>query len=74
MACRNVLLYLTAAAARTVLGRLHAALRPGGMLLVGPIEEPLTAGLPFERLVEDGATVLRRPGAAHGAGRGGASA
>jgi chemotaxis protein methyltransferase CheR len=64
VACRNVLLYFKPAAARTVLGRLHAALRPGGMLLVGPIEEPLTAGLPFERLEGTGATVLRRPGAA----------
>lgn len=73
VACRNVLLYFKPAAARAVLGRLHASLRPGGLLLVGPIEEPLTAGLPFERLAGTEATVLRRPGAARGVGRGAAS-
>jgi chemotaxis protein methyltransferase CheR len=73
VACRNVLLYFKPDAARAVLGRLHGALRPGGLLLVGPIEEPLTAGLPFERLDGTGATLLRRPVADRGASRGAAS-
>ncbi len=74
VACRNVLLYFKPAAARTVLGRLHAALRPGGLLLVGPIEEPLTTGLPFERLAGTEATLLRRPAVARCAVWGGAPA
>jgi chemotaxis protein methyltransferase CheR len=59
--CRNVLLYFRPEMARALLARLHAALRPGGLLLVGPVEEPLAAGLPFERLDEPGSGLLRRP-------------
>jgi chemotaxis protein methyltransferase CheR len=59
--CRNVLLYFRPEAARALLVRLHAALRPGGLLLVGPVEEPLAAGLPFDRLDEPGSGLLRRP-------------
>ena len=69
--CRNVLLYFKPEAARALLGRLHGALRPGGLLLVGPIEEPLAAGLPFERLEEPGSGLLRRPATPCAAGRGG---
>ncbi len=65
--CRNVLLYFRPDQARALLGRLHAALRPGGLLLVGPVEEPLAAGLPFERLEGAGATLLRRPADGGGA-------
>ena len=59
--CRNVLLYFRPEAARALFGRLHAALRPGGLLLVGPIEESLAAGLAFDRLDEPGSGLLRRP-------------
>jgi chemotaxis protein methyltransferase CheR len=68
--CRNVLLYFKAEAARSLLGRLHAALRPGGLLLVGPVEEPLAAGLPFERIGEPGTGLLRRPASPRQARRG----
>jgi len=61
--CRNVLIYFEPAAARAAMARLHAALRPGGLLVVGPLEEPLLAGLGLERVEGAGATVLRRPGA-----------
>jgi chemotaxis protein methyltransferase CheR len=59
--CRNVLLYFRPAPARALLQRLHGALAPGGLLLVGPVEEPLAAGLPFERVGEPGSGLLRRP-------------
>jgi chemotaxis protein methyltransferase CheR len=58
--CRNVLLYFKPAPARALLERLHAALAPGGLLLVGPVEEPLASGLPFERVGEPGSGLLRR--------------
>jgi chemotaxis protein methyltransferase CheR len=38
VACRNVLIYLTAEAGRRVQEGLHAALRPGGCLLLGPTD------------------------------------
>ncbi len=59
--CRNVLIYFSAATAAAVLARLVAALRPGGWLVVGPVETPLLAGLRVERIEEAGATLLRRP-------------
>ena len=62
--CRNVLLYFKPALARALLERLHGALAPGGLLLVGPVEEPLAAGLPFERVGEPGGGLLRRHAAA----------
>lgn len=66
--CRNVLIYFSPATAAAVLARLVEALRPGGWLLVGPVETPLLAGLPVERHEEDGATLLRRPVAGGRAG------
>ncbi|HEU5059296.1 MAG TPA: chemotaxis protein CheB, partial [Kofleriaceae bacterium] len=38
VSCRNVLIYLTDAAQRATLALLHAALRPGGLLLLGRAE------------------------------------
>ena len=38
--CRNVLIYLTEPAREAVLARLVAALRPGGVLLLGPTDRP----------------------------------
>ena len=59
--CRNVLIYFSAATAAAVLARLVSALRPGGYLVVGPVEAPLLAGLPVERLEDQGAILARRP-------------
>jgi chemotaxis protein methyltransferase CheR len=59
--CRNVLIYFSPATAAAVLGKLVEALRPGGWLVVGPVETPLLAGLPVERHDLPGATLLRRP-------------
>jgi chemotaxis protein methyltransferase CheR len=59
--CRNVLIYFSAATAAAVAARLVEALRPGGWLVVGPVETPLLAGLPVDRHEAPGATLLRRP-------------
>lgn len=59
--CRNVLIYFSPANAAAVLARLVEAVRPGGWLVVGPVETPLLAGLPVERHEAAGATLLRRP-------------
>jgi chemotaxis protein methyltransferase CheR len=64
--CRNVLLYFRQATAAGVLRRLAEAVRPGGMLLLGPVEEPAAAALGFERVEVPGAVLWRRPG--HGGG------
>jgi chemotaxis protein methyltransferase CheR len=68
--CRNVLVYFTAQTAAAVLTRLADALRPGGWLLVGPLEVALAAPGALDRLEVQGATLLRRPeGARRGAAR-----
>ncbi len=59
--CRNVLIYFTPETAASVLYRLVAALVPGGLLVLGPVELPLARGLELEWLEEGGATLLRRP-------------
>jgi chemotaxis protein methyltransferase CheR len=58
--CRNVLIYFTAPTAVAVVERLASALRPGGLLVLGPVETPLAAELPLERIEVSGATVHRR--------------
>jgi chemotaxis protein methyltransferase CheR len=58
--CRNVLIYFEQEEAVATLGRLAAALRPGGLLLLGPVELPLALGLGLEFLEEGGATLLGR--------------
>ncbi|BDG04068.1 CheR family methyltransferase [Anaeromyxobacter oryzae] len=60
--CRNVLIYFEAPVAADVLRRLVAALRPGGALVLGPVELPLAAPLPLEPLEVGAATLLVRPG------------
>ncbi len=53
--CRNVLLYFTADAAAAVFHAMHAAVRPGGVLFVGPFDHrPAMAGWSEERLGEVG--------------------
>jgi chemotaxis protein methyltransferase CheR len=58
--CRNVLIYFEPPTAVAVLDRLVEALKPGGWLLLGPVELPIAAALGLERVDEDGATLLRR--------------
>lgn len=59
--CRNVLIYFEPATAAAVLYRLLSAVRPGGLLLLGPVELPLASALPVEWVEEGGATLVRRP-------------
>lgn len=59
--CRNVLIYFEPAVAAAVLYRLAAALRPGGWLVLGPVELPLAAALSLEWVEDGGATLLRKP-------------
>ncbi len=57
--CRNVLMYFDSRTAGDVLRRLVAAVRPGGLLVLGPTEIPLAASLAMESLEIGGATLLR---------------
>jgi chemotaxis protein methyltransferase CheR len=59
--CRNVLIYFEPETAAAVIDRLVAALVPGGLLVLGPVELPLAGALDLEWLDEHGATLLRRP-------------
>jgi chemotaxis protein methyltransferase CheR len=60
--CRNVLIYFAPETAAAVLYRLVGALRPGGILALGPVELPLARAIELEWLQDGGATLLRRPG------------
>lgn len=59
--CRNVLIYFDPTAAVSVMYRLANAVRPGGVLVLGPVELPLAVALHFEWFEAAGATLLRRP-------------
>jgi chemotaxis protein methyltransferase CheR len=59
--CRNVLIYFDPSVAAEVLVRLVPVLRPGGLLLLGPVELPIAAAIAVEWVDEGGATLLRRP-------------
>ena len=59
--CRNVLIYFTSEAALEVAGRLLSSVRPGGLLLLGPVESAIADGLDTERIESGGATLYRRP-------------
>jgi chemotaxis protein methyltransferase CheR len=59
--CRNVLLYFRPATAERVVRTLAGAVRPGGLLVLGPIEEPLGAMLGLEQVDAAGAALWRRP-------------
>jgi len=59
--CRNVLIYFSPETAARVLHKLHDALRPGGLLVIGPVEIPLAATLDLEWIDCEGATLLRKP-------------
>lgn len=58
--CRNVVIYFEPEVARAVLARLAAALAPGGILLLGPVDLPLATGLGLHFVEEGGATLLVR--------------
>ncbi len=60
--CRNVLIYFNPGQARRAAAALLEAVRPGGLLVLGPVELPAAEGLPVEWVEQDGATVLRRTG------------
>jgi len=60
--CRNVLIYFEPVVAAGVLRRLADALRPGGALVLGPVELPLAAAVPLDWVEREGATLLVRPG------------
>jgi chemotaxis protein methyltransferase CheR len=59
--CRNVLIYFEPHVAAEVLYRLVSALRPGGWLVLGPVELALASPLALEWVDEAGGTLLRRP-------------
>jgi chemotaxis protein methyltransferase CheR len=59
--CRNVLIYFDAGSAAAALRRLAEALRPGGALVLGPVELPLASGLGLRVVDDGGATLLVRP-------------
>jgi len=62
--CRNVLIYFDPPTAAEVAARLLGAVRPGGFLVLGPVELPFADGIGAERIEGGGATVLQRPGGA----------
>jgi chemotaxis protein methyltransferase CheR len=57
--CRNVLVYLTAAARRTALDTLAGAIAPGGFLLLGPTDAAPPADM-FDAIWSDGPVIYRR--------------
>ncbi len=59
--CRNVLIYFDPTAAAGVLYRLAGALKPGGVLVLGPVELPIASAIDLEWVEDRGATLLRRP-------------
>jgi chemotaxis protein methyltransferase CheR len=62
--CRNVHIYFTPVTAQQVVEKLVTGLRPGGALVLGPVETPLASDLPLERLELENATVFRVRGGA----------
>jgi chemotaxis protein methyltransferase CheR len=59
--CRNVLIYFRPQAAATVVAKLFSAVRPGGVLLLGPVETPVAQDLAAQRIELGAATLLRKP-------------
>jgi len=59
--CRNVLIYFEPALAAEVLYKLLAATRPGGVLVLGPVELPLAQQIEVEWVDVAGTSILRRP-------------
>lgn len=72
--CRNVLIYMDTAAKTAALGVLAAAVKPGGLLLLGPGDaappvDPVALG--FRALFRDGAGLFVKGGAGGGGAGGG---
>jgi len=63
VACRNVLIYLTADSVRRVQNGLHHALRPGGCLLLGPTDSLVDAFRFDSHWIGSGIVHSRRPAA-----------
>lgn len=59
--CRNVTIYMSPEATRSVAARLYEALAPGGWLLVGPVEPSTETYERFVPHVIDGITLYQRP-------------
>lgn len=59
--CRNVTIYMSPDATRSVAARLYDALAPGGWLLVGPVEPSSETYERFVPHVIDGITFYQRP-------------
>ncbi len=59
--CRNVLIYFEPGTAVRVLDRLVGAVRPGGHLVLGPVELPLARRLELEWVGVYGASILHKP-------------
>jgi chemotaxis protein methyltransferase CheR len=59
--CRNVLIYFDPVLAVEVLYRLFAATRPGGILVLGPVELPIAQEIEAEWVESSTASLLRRP-------------
>ncbi|HCF60029.1 MAG TPA: chemotaxis protein CheR [Myxococcales bacterium] len=59
--CRNVLIYFSPQTVARVLHKFVEALRPGGLLVLGPVEVPMAAGLGLEWLDCESVTLLRKP-------------
>jgi chemotaxis protein methyltransferase CheR len=57
--CRNVLIYFSPETARKVVSRLAGLVRPGGFLVLGPVELPLAEDMPVEPIESAGAVLLR---------------
>jgi len=58
--CRNVLIYFTPEAALEVATKLLGAVRPGGLLLLGPVESSVAQALPVERIEVAETTIFRK--------------
>ncbi len=69
VSCRNLLIYLDEVAQRRVFQSLHFALRPNGMLLVGPAETVGQASELFEQMDKRFRIYRRRPGSGVGTTR-----
>lgn len=59
--CRNVLIYFHPATAAATIYTLAGALRPGGALVLGPVELPLASAIALAGVTDGGATLLVRP-------------
>ncbi len=62
--CRNVIIYFSAEVTRALVTRLGACLADGGWLLVGHAEHDPESFRAFRAMIQPGATLYQKPGAA----------